>query len=867
MKKIIILLALAALPFNIYSQWFQVTSPTSNTLYSLYFNNTNTGYISGSLSGSVIKTTNGGSSWLFYTTGTSSTFYDMYFTDLLTGFVTGSTQQVIKTTNGGLNWDIKTSGSAVLYSISFPSTSIGYAVGGSPSALVKSTDGGNNWINLISPSTNTLRGVHFINTLTGWVCGASGTLWKTTDGCVSWIPQSQSSSYSFEKLYFLNTATGMVAGNNGVILRTTNGGTNWNQASSGITYTLYDLYFAGTSTGWAVGGNGSIIRTTDGGLYWYVQTAPVTSTLYAINMVNGNTGYIVGSGGVLLKTTNGGGTPIIPTFQKIVSGEIVTNTGSYSPSTWNDYDGDGYQDLLALPWNDGCWSCDYPILLFKNNGNGTFNRITNNAIGQLTTKAWGGTWGDYDNDGRLDIFLARPFSVNNLLFHNTGNGNFTQITSGSIVNDGGSSTGCSWCDYDKDGFIDLFVANTGSVNFLYHNNGNGSFTKITSGSIVNDVGDSHGSAWGDYDNDGWPDLFVVNYSGQNDFLYHNNGNGTFSRVLSGPMVTDGLYGSACNWVDYNNDGWLDLFVTNNNQAFKLYRNNGGSSFIDAPIIPGQGTGYCYGSNWGDYDNDGWIDLFVPRIGNNNLLYKNNNGTAFSKITSEPISTDGGHSESGTWADYNNDGKLDLFVSNSGGSTPNYLYKNNNTSGNYLICKLNGCQLQNTISNRAGIGARIRIRDGSMQQIREVNTGYSSQNMIWQHFGLGSVTNIDSVIVYWPSGNIQKFSNVPANQIFYIDECLLGVISNKSPVKYELLQNYPNPFNPVTTIEYSIMKAVNVKLSVFDLNGRIVRILVNEKQSQGTYQEYFDGSELSSGVYIYKLETDEFSDTKKMVLLK
>ena len=107
MRKIIILLALAALPFNLYSQWFQVTSPTSNTLYSLYFNNANTGYISGSLSGSVIKTTNGGSSWLFYTTGTSSTFYDMYFTDLLTGFVTGSTQQVIKTTNGGLNWDIK----------------------------------------------------------------------------------------------------------------------------------------------------------------------------------------------------------------------------------------------------------------------------------------------------------------------------------------------------------------------------------------------------------------------------------------------------------------------------------------------------------------------------------------------------------------------------------------------------------------------------------------------------------------------------------------------------------------------------------------------------------------------------------------
>ena len=277
-------------------------------------------------------------------------------------------------------------------------------------------------------------------------------------------------------------------------------------------------------------------------------------------------------------------------------------------------------------------------------------------------------------------------------------------------------------------------------------------------------------------------MFVVNYRGQNDFLYHNNGNGTFSRVLSGPMVNDGLWGSACNWVDYNNDGWLDLLVTNNNQSVKLYRNNIGSSFTDVQIIPGLNSGYCYGSDWGDYDNDGWIDLFIPRQQNINLLYKNNNGTGFTKITNEPPGAEGGHSEASAWADYNNDGKLDLFVSNSGTVTPNYLYKNNNTTGNYLICKLNGCELENTISNRAGIGARIVIKDGSMMQIREVNCGYGTQNMLWPHFGLGNVTNIDSVIVYWPSGNVQKFANVQANQIFLIDECLLGVITKQVPVK-------------------------------------------------------------------------------------
>jgi hypothetical protein len=156
------------------------------------------------------------------------------------------------------------------------------------------------------------------------------------------------------------------------------------------------------------------------------------------------------------------------------------------------------------------------------------------------------------------------------------------VTSGRIVADGGSSFGAAWADYDNDGFLDLFVANQNQKNFLYHNNGDGTFTKITSGAIVNDIGYSWGAAWADYDNDGSIDLFVANGppsgSGQNDFLYRNNGDGTFTKITTGSLVNDGAAGDGCAWGDFNNDGFPDLFVTNlNDQNNLLYRNNGNSN--------------------------------------------------------------------------------------------------------------------------------------------------------------------------------------------------------------------------------------------------------------------------------------------------
>lgn len=872
MRQIIFTLAfLVTLSFTSNAQWVQLTSPSSNSLYCVYFINGTTGYISGSTSGSVIKTTDGGISWIFTNTGTTSTFYDLLFIDALNGFIGGTTKQVLKTTNAGSNWDIKTSGTGTVSSISFPTALIGYAVGGSPATLDKSTDGGNNWTALIPPTSNSIRGVYFVSGLAGWLCGYSGTIWKTTDGCVSWIPETQSSSYNFEKIVFPSATIGYVVGSAGTIMKTTNAGTNWLLQSSGVTANLYDLFFMNITTGWAVGASGKIIKTTDGGSTWLAQNSPSSSATYnAMHMVDANTGYIVGSSGILLKTTNGGGPPVIPVFQKITVGQIVNDLNSSDRCAWGDYDGDGYQDLVVSSYNDNSQSSTYPMLLYHNNGDGTFTRVTTGPIATYVGRTFGVTWGDYDNDGKLDLFVCNGFNENNMLFHNDGGGNFTRIITGVIVNDGGWSECCAWCDYDRDGWLDLFVGNQSNQNnFLYHNNGNGTFTKITSGSIVNDGGWSRGCAWGDYDNDGWPDLFVVNYSGENDFLYHNNGNGTFTRILSGPEVNDGAYGSGCVWGDYDNDGWLDLFVTNNGANNMLYHNDGGT-FTRIYTGPGAESGpNCFGTSWFDYDNDGWLDLFVCNWGGNNFLYHNNGNGTFTKITNEIVNLES--SVNGAVADYDNNGKLDLFTTKTNGLTVNSLFKNIGVTGNYLICKLHGCAPLPGNSNKAGIGATIQIKAGNYTAYRVVSggSGMGSQDMLWQHFGLGSRTSLDSVIVFWPSGKIQKFANVPANQVLLADECLVGITTNyeKIPTSFSLFQNYPNPFNPVTKIKFALPHTSYVTIKVYNNLGEEITTLLGTTEPAGTYSVDFNGENLGSGIYFYKIIAGDFTETRKMVLVK
>jgi len=300
-----------------------------------------------------------------------------------------------------------------------------------------------------------------------------------------------------------------------------------------------------------------------------------------------------------------------PTFTKITSGDIVTDVGLSAGCTWGDYNNDGYLDLFVANNEEGANN-----FLYQNNGNGTFTKVLTGSIGTEGGDSIGCAWGDFDNDGLLDLFVdngGRQTSLPSFLYHNNGNGDFTSITNAT---ESKFSYNGVWGDYDNDGFVDLFLAdNGGKKNALYHNNGGSSFMKITAGSPVNEGGNSIACAWGDFNNDGYLDLFVANLT--KNFLYTNQGDGTFVKITSGSLPNDVGYSVGCAWGDYDNDGFPDLFVSNGGVDIQrnnfLYHNLGNGTF--AKVTSGSivtDVGNFLGCAWGDYDNDGFLDLFVCR---------------------------------------------------------------------------------------------------------------------------------------------------------------------------------------------------------------------------------------------------------------
>jgi uncharacterized repeat protein (TIGR01451 family) len=484
-----------------------------------------------------------------------------------------------------------------------------------------------------------------------------------------------------------------------------------------------------------------------------------------------------GTYGGVFKSTNGGAADLaaditIPvTFTRITSGDIVNDGGQSSGACWGDYDNDGRLDLFVTNW------AGQNNFLYHNKGDGTFEKVTTGRI--VNDGGWSRacTWGDYDNDGFLDLFVSND-GGGNFLYHNEGGTAFTRVLSGPIVGDDGNCYGAAWVDYDNDGWLDLFVArHTNADNLLYHNKGDGTFDKITTGAIVSDGGYSNPASWGDYDGDGCVDLFVGNVNSQPNFLYHNNCDGSFSKITAGPIVTDVGFSTSSNWVDYDNDGDLDLFVANWYQDNFLYQNDGDGTFtkIVTGVIVTDGNGHD--SSWADYDNDGDMDLFEGPLEGLQRLYQNNGDRTFTRITTGPIVADSDAS-SGVWGDYDNDGDLDLFVAR-GGDYNNLLYRNDGNENHWIHLKLVGAAPERTRtgvgSNRSAIGARVAvtatINGATIEQIQEVSgqTGFLGQNSLDVEFGLGDAAVIESVTVRWPSGVVQVLTDIAADQFLTIHE--------------------------------------------------------------------------------------------------
>jgi hypothetical protein len=335
------------------------------------------------------------------------------------------------------------------------------------------------------------------------------------------------------------------------------------------------------------------------------------------------------------------------TFTQVTTGNIVNDSGLFVFAGWGDFKNDGFLDLFVANWNN------QTNVFYQNNGDGTFTKITGRNPVLDADYHVGAAIGDYDNDGNLDLVVSSGDSAatprRTLLYHNDGGGIFSQASGGTVTNQLGYFGPCVFGDYDNDGFLDLFLANhdaldqTGAKNLLFHNNGDGTFSEVTAGSVVNDVGVAFSALWADYDNDGFMDLIVINnrLANSHNFLYHNNRDGTFTRILTNAVATDswpvGAEGAA--WGDYDNDGLLDLFVTDTagvrNRLYHNIGNGGLTNVTSGPMLQPPPGGPSVGCGWGDYDNDGYLDLFVCNYGGNNALF-HNNGEAPSRKSSPAL---------------------------------------------------------------------------------------------------------------------------------------------------------------------------------------------------------------------------------------
>lgn len=448
-----------------------------------------------------------------------------------------------------------------------------------------------------------------------------------------------------------------------------------------------------------------------------------------------------------------------PNFINIATGPEVDGGGSGSGVAVGDFDGNGELDIYVV--NSGAHPPGpslVPNVLLFNNG-GVFTSVTTVPVGD-TGASQGTAAADYDNDGDLDLVLANDGTAN-LVLQNDGMGNFTNVAMGAVAS-AGAGTSFSWADYDNDGFVDLFLTNDGEANVLLRNDGGTGFIDTTTPQLA-DLGPSAGGVWGDYDNDGDQDLYVTNAGGLN-VLYQNNA-GTLVALPPGVVSDPGpSYGAS--WIDYNNDGNLDLYVPNFMTPNRLFEGDGLGNFVDvAPMTGADDMGPAFQALWADYDNDGDLDLFIVNHFTPNVLLRNDGAGTWTDITPPSLADFTAVHTGGAWADFDGDGDVDVYIANAAGD--NRLLRNDEAvaagggNGNQWL----HLTLEGTLSNRSAIGAKVVATTGSLTQTRWVTSGAShlASESLTVEFGLGTATLVDAIEITWPSGIVQTLTNVPAGQ--------------------------------------------------------------------------------------------------------
>lgn len=649
-----------------------------------------------------------------------------------------------------------------------------------------------------------------------------------------------------------------------------------------------------------------------------------------------------------------------------------------------DFNNDGLVDIYHANFQN-------PGRLYLNQGNDGFIDVLQDIGIDEGTNMWGAAFGDYNHNGYLDI-IFEDLSAPSKLYRNNRNFTFTEVNDSANVLVNTLAQGAAWGDFNLDGNLDFFIVNDVGPNQLFKNLDRETFLDISISANVQTYGNSYGVSWGDINNDNFPDAYIATCHPSDplrsvNHLLLNNGNETFTNIGHAAGVADSLAGWSVLMFDYDHDFDIDIFCTNSfhnpRPGFnRLYRNEGDTTFTNVSFQAGVAGGILedsYGASEADFDNDGWTDIYIADLNHRDRLYHNNGDGTFIDVALAAGIADNEHRAVAV-ADLNNDGWIDIFTA---GTPTNRVMFNNGGSNHWLKIRARGIS-----SNYFGVGAEIEVHCDSLHQIKIIKAGdsFCSQNHdLTAHFGLGQFTSIDSVIVRWPGGTVDRITNLqqvdeqitiiegmginhrpttfnltaPANgdtlydndpgiqfnwtnasdpdsepltYNFYLsgedlitgatfDTLISGIpdttifissnllnnnysylwtvdvsdgllltastnawrftfvhataISDQGmniPATFDLGQNYPNPFNPTTNINYQIPIQNDVEVAVYNILGEKIRVLVDENQTAGFYTLQWDskndtGNQVAAGIYFYRISTEKFTNSKKMLLLK
>lgn len=566
-------------------------------------------------------------------------------------------------------------------------------------------------------------------------------------------------------------------------------------------------------------------------------------------------------------------------FLRVEEQANITHVNTSNGVAVADYDQDGYLDMYIVAYGSFSYSLDSTWnRLLRNKGDGTFEDVTiaagldvqffNGGIAAARGEKMGAAWGDYDNDGYPDLFLTN--SRKDQLYHNNGDGTFSDVTAQAGVEgcfECYSGSGL-WWDYNRDGYLDLYVSILNGANIMYENKKDGTFENITEkvGLGSNNLAITWTSIALDVNGDGYLDLYDINDTQANKLWLNEGGNNFKDATLAYRLGDEGA-GMGVTVGDYDNDGDFDIYVTNiyDHHPNPLFRNDDHLRYTDVAVEMGvANSGWGWGTHFFDYDHDGDEDLYavngpidklygVPQQEVNNFFFKNTlvEGTLGFQDWSVASGANALTSAKGLEVfDYDGDGDLDMIVANQ--NTSPYLYRNETINGpqppskNWLQIQLEG-----TVSNRNAFGAEVKITVADRSYYRyHHGAGFFGQSVKPVHFGVGSAKVIDELLVIWPSGLRDTLFDVPANQILKVEETERSSNPNV-PIRApkELSYNFPNPFYNGTTLHFELPRAGNLTVKIYASSGEKLFQSSQAIDKSGVLEIPW-GAAVTSGMYYY-----------------